>query len=233
MINIYLRDCMEAMAEMEDKAYDLAIVDPPYGIRNMNAGGRGMDGWTDWRGKEWDNARPTKDYFDELFRVSKNQFIWGGNYFELPPTKCLIVWDKGQRDFSLADGEVAWGSFDKSLRILTYSRAQANLEAKIHPTQKPVKLYEWLLKNYAKPGDKILDTHGGSCSIAIACYNLGFDIDIFEIDEDYFKSGVERLEQHKKQVRLFDLDSLPLKDNQLQCGKGDKETGDYSNDSLF
>jgi len=202
MIEIFHRDCMEAMKEMPDKAYDLAIVDPPYGIGAENHAGPEKHGWTQWTKKAWDKNPPSRKYFDELFRVSKNQLIWGGNYFELPPTKCLIVWDKGQRDFSLADGEVAWGSFDKALRILTYSRAQANLETKIHPTQKPVKLYEWLLKNYAKPGDKILDTHLGSGSIAIACDNMGFDLVGFEIDREYYEAAIRRLDEHRKQQRF-------------------------------
>jgi len=194
---------MTAMGRMKDNEFSLAIVDPPYGIGAENHAGQEKHGWTQWTKKAWDNNPPSRAYFDELFRVSKNQLIWGGNYFELPPTKCLIVWDKGQRNFSLADGEVAWGSFDKTLRILTYSRAQANLEAKIHPTQKPVKLYEWLLKNYAKEGDKILDTHLGSGSSAIAAYNLGFDFVGYEIDVDYFNAASERLEEHKRQQRLF------------------------------
>ncbi|HEY6018523.1 MAG TPA: DNA methyltransferase [Candidatus Paceibacterota bacterium] len=200
---LYNCDCMEYMRGLPDKAFDLAIVDPPYGIGADNHAGPEKHGWRQWPKKEWDKSIPEKLYFSELFRVSKNQIIWGGNYFVLPPTRCLIVWDKGQRDFSLADGEIAWSSFDKNLRIWTYSRAQANLETKIHPTQKPVKLYEWLLTNYAKPGQRILDTHLGSMSSVIACLNMGFEIVGCELDADYFKAGCERVQQSQAQLRMF------------------------------
>jgi len=197
---------MIGMARYPDKWFELAIVDPPYGV-NLS-GGRGNNGWTDR--EYWDKARkgwnlniPTKEYFLELQRVSNNQIIWGGNYFDLPVSQCWLIWDKGQRDFSLADGEMAWTSFDRAMRIFDYSRSLANHENKYHPTQKPVKLYEWLLKNYAKQGDKILDTHLGSGSSAIACYNLDFDMVGFEIDESYYDGACKRLEEHKKQQRLF------------------------------
>lgn len=134
--------------------------------------------------------------------MSKNQIIWGGNYFELPPNRCFLIWDKGETMYGrdCADCEMAWTSFNKLARI--YKLNPIQLE-RIHPTQKPVKLYEWLLLNYAKQGDKILDTHGGSMSIAIACHNLGFDLDLFEIDKDYFDAGKKRLEEHRKQQGLF------------------------------
>ena len=206
MLDIRNCDNMELMAQFPDNHFDLAIVDPPYGIKNMNAGGRGMNGWSDWRGKEWDNAIPTNEYFNELKRVSKNQIVWGGNYFSLEPTKCWIIWDKGQRDFSLADGEMAWTSFDKAMRIFELSRGAANAENKIHPTQKPVKLYEWILSKFAKEGDKILDTHLGSMSIAIACADYGFELVGCELDPDYYNAGIKRLQNHLSQTKInFDI----------------------------
>lgn len=203
----YNMDCMEGMKQFPDKYFELAIVDPPYGV-NLS-GGRGNSGWSN---KDfWDKARdgwnlkvPSKEYFNELFRVSKNQIIWGGNYFDLAPSQCWLIWDKGQRNFSLADGEMAWTSFDKAMRIYTLSRAAANQEDKIHPTQKPVKLYEWLLIKYAKKGDKILDTHVGSASSLIACHELGFGYIGFELDADYFNEATERLEKVRSQMSLFD-----------------------------
>jgi len=193
---------MEAMAEMPDKAYDLAIVDPPYGIgMHGQIGKKKGETGNKWAGGTWDCATPGRTYFDELMRVTHNQIIWGGNYFDLPPTRCFVVWDKVQR-ISMADCEMAWTSFHTSARIFDSSRS--NLQGfrnpgRFHPTEKPVDLYEWLLKNYAKPGDKILDTHGGSMSIAIACDIMGYDLDLYEIDKDYFEAGKARLEQHQRQ----------------------------------
>lgn len=201
-------DNMELMARYEDKYFDLAIVDPPYGI-NANKE-KEHNGWKDYGIKEWDNEIPKPEYFKELFRVSKNQIVWGGNYMteHLPPKMCWLLWDKGQRDFSLADGELAWTSFNKALRIFTMPRGSALADAKnnggkIHATQKPVKLYEWLLMNYAKEGDKILDTHLGSGSIGIACHNLGFDLTACELDTDYYNAAMKRINEHKQQKRLF------------------------------
>jgi len=201
-------DNMELMARYEDNHFDLAIVDPPYGIGANKE--KEHNGWKSYGVKEWDNDIPTREYFSELFRVSKNQIVWGGNYMTefLPPKMCWLMWDKGQRDFSLADGELAWTSFDKALRIFNMSRATAMQDAKkngskIHATQKPVKLYEWLLMNYAKQGDKILDTHLGSGSIAIACHNLGYDLTACELDKDYYGAAIKRIEQHKAQIRMF------------------------------
>ena len=207
MANIELihGDCMEGMANMKDKEYDLAIVDPPYGIDMDGNKGDSKNFFRQYEDKGWDLSTPNAKYFLELFRVSKNQIIWGGNYFlnYLEATPCMLIWDKTQRDFSFADAEIAWTSFQSSVRIFTQNRNFLHLEDKIHPTQKPVKLYEWLLKNYAKEGDRILDTHGGSMSIAIACYNLDFDLTLFELDEDYYKAGIARFEEHKRQQRLF------------------------------
>jgi site-specific DNA-methyltransferase (adenine-specific) len=205
-------DCLEFMASVPDKFYDLAIVDPPYGI--------GEDGGNKKRKrkkdnhkqivkhlkKDWDDKKPNEIYFKELFRVSKNQIIWGGNYFSenLPSKMGWVFWNKLiGGDFS--DGELAWTSWNKALRMFTYSYHGDTKggHTRIHPTQKPIKLYEWLLINYAKEGDKILDTHGGSQSNRIACFNLGFELDIIELDKDYFDQGNKRFEQHKKQLTLF------------------------------
>ena len=199
MINLYQGDCMEAMAKMKDNEYDLAIVDPPYGIGISNNPVRQKQ---DKKG--WDNKTPNKEYFTELKRVSKNQIIWGGNYFLnwLNSSRCFIIWDKKQPEkFSLAMCEMAWTSFDANAKI--YRRSIHAEQGKIHPTQKPVKLYEWLLMNYAQPNDKILDTHGGSMSIALACHNLGFDLDLWELDEDYHKAGTKRYNNHILQQKLF------------------------------
>lgn len=196
MINLYNGDSLEAMKMMEDNQYDLAIVDPPYGI--------GMDGNNNWSGskhefKDWDNDVPSKEYFNELMRISKNQIVWGANHFisRMPyDSKCWLIWDKKNDGFSFADGEMAWASFDTAVRFFRYHRGQQT-DKRIHPTQKPVALYKWLLKNYAKPGQTILDTHGGSMSIAIACYDMGFYLDCWELDKDYYKDAVKRFEAHK------------------------------------
>ena len=205
---IYNQACLEAMKEMKDNQFDLAIVDPPYGIgaSEMTMGSGKNKKYK--KGKKWDNETPTQKYFNEIQRVSKNQIIWGGNYFadKLKPTRCYIFWDKGiNGDCDFADGELAWCSFDKVLRKapIRYKGFLGADNIRIHPTQKPVKLYEWLLMNYAKEGDTILDTHLGSGSIAIACHNLGYDLTGYEIDKEYFKAAKKRIEQHKQQTRLF------------------------------
>ena len=209
-ITITNEDNMALMARYPDNYFDLAIVDPEYGIGANKE--KAHNGWKDYGIKEWDNERPKLEYFIEVQRVSKNQIIWGGNYFAdlLPPKMCWLLWDKGQRDFSLADGELAWTSFDKALRIFTMPRGSAlsdanNSGGKIHPTQKPVKLYEWLLDNYAKEGDKILDTHLGSGSIAIACHNRKFELTACELDSDYYKAAIKRIQARVDSLDLFDL----------------------------
>jgi site-specific DNA-methyltransferase (adenine-specific) len=212
MIKITNEDNMELMARYEDNHFELAIVDPPYGIgadKAQNTGGEKF-GYKKYKETDWDSEIPNKEYFTELFRVSKNQIVWGGNYMTdfLPPKMCWLMWDKGQRDFSLADGELAWTSFDKALRIFTMARGSALADAnrnggKLHPTQKPVRLYEWLLMNYAKEGDKILDTHLGSGSIALACHNLGFDLTACELDKDYYNASLKRLKEHQAQIKMF------------------------------
>jgi len=207
-IELYNMDCMEAMKDMPDNAFDLAIVDPPYGINFAKT--HTGNGWIVRESKDWDKEIPTAEYFAELRRVSKNQIIWGANYMteHLPPSMGWIFWDKGQRNFSLADGELAYTSYQRALRVFTMPRGAHKAEddktgGKIHPTQKPVKLYEWLLTNYAKEGDKIIDTHLGSGSIAIACHNLKFNPIGYELDTEYYKAAVKRLEQHRKQLQLF------------------------------
>jgi site-specific DNA-methyltransferase (adenine-specific) len=202
---LYNMDCMEGMAQFPDKYFELAIVDPPYGIKiNMNMGRKKGERKKHVE-KDWDNGIPPQEYFDELFRVSVNQIVWGGNYFPLPLTKAWIFWDKEVPDgVSFADGELAWTSFDKTLvkAKVPYSGFVGS-EGKIHPTQKPVKLYEWLLTHYAKPGDKILDTHVGSASSLVACHKLGYDFIGFEIDKDYWQAATDRLEAHRAQQSLF------------------------------
>ena len=197
--HFYSMDCMEAMKEIPDKYFDLAIVDPPYGISITDSGRLGKYNKNDNR---WDDDVPTDEYFKELFRVSKNQIIWGGNYFVLPATRCYVIWDKKQPEgLSFAMSEFAWTSFDRSAK--TFYRSPMQDKNRFHPTQKPVALYEWLLNNYAKQGDKILDTHVGSASSLIACHNLGFDYVGFELDTDYYNQATKRLERHKSQLNLF------------------------------
>ena len=148
----------------------------------------------------WDVA-PGEDYFKELFRISRNQIIWGGNYFDLPPTRCFLIWRKINvpEKFSMAMAEYAWTSFNGNAKVFDYSAV--GQKGRFHPTQKPPELYKWILTNYAKQGDKILDTHVGSASSLIACYDMGFDYVGFEIDEEYYKQATKRLEEEKAQVR--------------------------------
>ena len=203
MITATNEDCMDLLKRTPDDYYELSIVDPPYGI-DINSSGR--LGHYGGKGKKWDNEIPNELYFNELKRVSKEQVIWGGNYFELPPTRCFLIWDKKQPEgVSFASCELAWTSFNQSAKTF-YQRPQNADNVRIHPTQKPVKLYEWILMNYAKEGDKILDTHRGSASLDIACHNLGFDLVTCELDTDYFNDGNKRLKQHQnQQVINFEL----------------------------
>lgn len=202
-------DCMELMARYPDKYFDLSIVDPPYGI--------GIDGQKksinknpkhnrkEHKQKNWDNSIPNKEYFLELQRVSKNQIIWGGNYFTeyLKPTKAWIFWYKGQNDLTMSDGEMAWTSFDMVTRQVSINRAQLIKQNTFHPTEKPYKLYKWLLDKYAKQGDKILDTHLGSGSSRIAAYSMGFDFVGCELDKEYFEAQEKRFNKFKSQLTLF------------------------------
>jgi len=211
-------DNMELMARYPDNYFDLAIVDPPYGINiqkmNYTQSTRGgIAKRKDYSSVgNWDSETPKKEYFDELFRVSKNQIIWGGNYFELPLTKSWIVWDKKTEDKysnDFADCELAWNSFDKPAKIVRYlwsGMLQPDMKDKqkrIHPTEKPYQLYRWVLDKYAKQGDKILDTHLGSGSIAIACHDYKFDLTACELDKEYFDKAMQRIENHKAQLKLF------------------------------
>ena len=202
----YNIDCMDGMKQFPDKYFDLAIVDPPYGI-GMGGGqiGNSKTDYKQFAGN--DDKIPDKEYFIELFRISKNQIIWGGNYMIqfLTPSSCWICWDKIQPEkFTMAMCEFAWTSFDSPAKIYKKRIVGAD-DYRIHPTQKPVALYEWLLNNYAKKGDKILDTHVGSASSLIACYNLGFDYVGFELDKDYYRLASKRLEDVKAQVSIFDF----------------------------
>jgi len=197
-------DCMEMLRKCPDKHFDLAIVDPPYGLDITNIWGAEKYGYKQWERKDWDKQPPEDEYFQQLFRVSKNQIIWGGNYFNLPPTKCLIIWDKGQREFTLTDAEIAWTSFNKAIRIIDLPRALANREERIHPTQKPVEIYRYLLKQFAKPGDLILDTHVGSGSSIIACIELGFNYYGCEIDKDYYEAAKKRIAKAFRKYELFE-----------------------------
>jgi site-specific DNA-methyltransferase (adenine-specific) len=200
MIQITNEDNMELMARYPDKYFDLAIVDPPYGI-DINSSGR--LGHYGGKGKKWDSDIPNDTYFKQLFRVSQNQIIWGGNYFYLPPTRCFLIWDKQQpEDVSFSSCEFAWTSFNLSAKTF-YKRPQNANVQRIHPTQKPVALYKWLLHKYAKQGDKILDTHLGSGSIAIACHDYKFDLTACELDKEYFDKAMERLNNHMAQQKLF------------------------------
>ena len=211
-IEITNEDNMELMTRYPDNYFDLAIVDPPYGIgagsTSFKSGTRKKADF--FRENDWDNDIPNEQYFKELKRVSKNQIIWGANYMTrfLDGSKGWIFWDKKTGDNSYGDGELAFTSFDKALK--KYDRYWSGANAKergdldrVHPTQKPISLYEWLLMNYAKEGDKILDTHLGSGSIAIACHNLGFELTACELDKDYYEASIKRIKNHIAQQRLF------------------------------
>ena len=195
-------DCMEYMKTCKDNEFDLAIVDPPYGISVNKSGRLGHYGG---KGKKWDKETPNQDYFTELFRVSKNQVIWGGNYFVLPPCKCFLIWDKSQPEsVSFAMAEFAWASFNSSAKTY-YQRPQNMDEQRIHPTQKPIKLYQWILDKYAKPTDKILDTHLGSASSAIAAHYFGCDFTGLELDKDYFDESQKRFKDATAQTDMFGM----------------------------
>ena len=207
---VYNEDCMLGMARYPDKYFDLAIVDPPYGIDMANKI-NSVTGGIKHNAKDWDKYTPTQEYWDELFRVSKNQIIWGGNYFMSKiqrDSPCWIFWDKNNGDSLFADGELAWTSFDSPVRLakIHWCGSAAKHETgqnKIHPTQKPIKLYDWLLMKYAKPNDLILDTHLGSGSSRIAAYKGGFNFVGFEIDQEYYEKQEKRFNDFKSQLRLF------------------------------
>lgn len=219
-ISIYNCDCMELLRQTPDNYYSLALVDPPYGIDHANKAGK-MSGQKygnaaakkkTYTSKDWDLKTPEEKYWIELFRVSKNQIIWGGNYFPLPLVKGWIIWDKKTEDKysnDFADCELAWSSFDRPAKIVRYLWSgmlqpdMKNKQKRIHPTEKPYQLYKWCLENYAKQGDKILDTHLGSGSIAIACHDYGFDLTACELDKEYFDKAMQRINNHVAQQKLF------------------------------
>lgn len=234
----YNMDCMDGMKQFPDKYFDLAIVDPPYGDgggavetarqeqirRSVRQVSQERDStgkctrtggtWASKFGKKiisWDTA-PKQDYFKELFRVSRNQIIWGGNYFNLPPTRCFLIWRKTNvpEKFSMAMCEYAWTSFNDNAKMFEYSAV--GQKGRFHPTQKPVELYQWILSNYAQHGDKILDTHVGSASSLIACRESGFQYVGFEIDEEYFKMAQERLQAVEAQMNIFDYAFNPYQE---------------------
>ena len=201
-------DNMQLMAKYKDNHFDLAIVDPPYGLgidgQKENKKGKKSDRKYH-KQKQWDKTIPNKEYFEELQRVSKNQIIWGANYFVehlTKGTKGWVVWFKGQIGLTMSDCELAYSSFQKATRVVNINRVDLLKQNTIHPTEKPIRLYQWLLMNYAKKGDKILDTHLGSGSIAIACHNLGYDLTACELDKEYYNAAMKRINQHKQQLRI-------------------------------
>lgn len=207
-INIYNCDCMELLKQTPDKYYELCITDPPYNIggdslhsnRALKSTGKLKNRALNLYCTKWDNIAPTKEYFTELKRVSKNWIIWGGNYFELGKARCFIAWDKCQTWENFSQVELAYTSFNMPSSLFRFDNKTGD---KIHPTQKPVALYNWVLNKYAKPNDKILDTHLGSGSIAIACHDLGYELTACELDEEYYQKAIDRIENHVKQLRLF------------------------------
>ena len=217
MIDLKNQDCLEAMRQMTDNQFDLAIVDPPYGIDVANDSRFGKKGnkaaakTKDYEKKDWDKGVPTQEYFEQLFRVSKNQIIWGINYYPFDfLTGGRLFWDKDvPQDYTKSKGEIAYKSFGHGVdlvKITWHGMLQydmKNKEQRIHPTQKPVRLYEWILDKYTKEGQTILDTHLGSGSIALACHNRGYSLTGFEIDKEYFDAAQKRLEIHQSQLTMF------------------------------
>ena len=211
-LSFYNADNLEIMRGFKDKEFDLAIVDPPYGLERFKKANEETTGvyakrgsWKHKGDKNWNNEKPMDEYWKQLFRVSKNQIIWGANNFELPPTEYFCVWDKVQYMPNFASAEYAWVSMGlkKPAKVFTYSIHKHNHTDKIHPTQKPVALYKWLLQNYAHEGDKIFDSHFGSLSIGIACHDLHFELTASELDKEYYELGKNRLMWHQKQLNIF------------------------------
>lgn len=202
---VFNMDCMAGMKQYPDKYFDLAIVDPPHGIGvNHNMGRRKGDKPSEFKAAYWDKEPPSAEYFTELFRISNNQIVWGANHFisRMPKdSSCWLMWDKGfSEDVSFAQFEMAWTSFDSVAKKYDKPSVQQD---RIHPTQKPIVLYKWLLKSYAEPSQKILDTHLGSGSSRIAAHEMGFDFTGFEIDKDYFEAQQKRFQQYKSQLKIF------------------------------
>lgn len=224
---VFNEDCMIGMHRYPDKYFDLAVVDPPYGGGGCGFSGKERFGGHFDRYREdfqdrrrmgekvrkkiiaWDNA-PGKEYFDELFRVSKQQIIWGGNYFPLPPCRCFLIWEKTNipEKFTMAQCEYAWTSLKDNAKIFKFSSLRSKGEAHFHPTEKPVALYTWIFQNYAKPGDKILDTHLGSGSSRIAAYEQDLDFVGFELEKSYFDAQEERFQTHISQLSLFHMEEF-------------------------
>jgi len=204
-------DFHDILRELPDKCVDLLLTDPPYGIdiigQRIKKDPYKKHGFAQFAMKDWDDERPTKEDFKEMIRVSKNQVIWGGNYFAdlLPASQGWLVWNKGQRNFSLADGELAWTSYDKALRVYDYSRSKALKDGKIHPTQKPVALFQWVLNLRTQKGDLILDCYSGSGTTAVACHNTGRNFICIERDSEYYAKSIERLENIQAQMRFITL----------------------------
>ncbi len=201
-VKLYLGDCLEILPTLAAGSVDAVITDPPYGIKIISAGGRGMNGWRDFRADgEWDKIRPRKEVFDLMLKLGKVVIVWGGNYFTdyLPPTQQWLIWDKGQRDFSLADGEMAWSSQDKAMRIFSYPRAAMLKENGLHPTQKPIALMRWCIDLSTKRGDTVLDPFMGSGTTGVACVQTGRNFIGIEINENYFKIAEKRIKQAQMQ----------------------------------
>jgi len=208
-IQITNEDNMKLMARYPDNYFDLAIVDPPYGLGmatvsnpSSKNGNSQQKFFNDLKNKQWDNSTPNKKYFDELKRVSKNQIIWGGNYMveHIGNTKCILIWDKMTYIPTMSQFEFAFCSMNKHPQLIKINSNDINRQ---HPTQKPVALYKWILDKYAKQGDKILDTHLGSGSIAIACHDYGFELTACELDAEYYQKAIERIKSHTSQLNLF------------------------------
>lgn len=206
---VHLIDCMDFMKDLPDNAYDLAIVDPPYGIGVKTNMGRRAGVRNDNPPAKWDDESPSVEYYNELRRISRNQIVWGANHFisKMPiDSACWLMWDKGfSHDVSFAQFELAWTSLDGTCKKFDLSPNQIG---RIHPTQKPIALYKWILQNYAKPGQIIFDSHVGSGSIRIACHDFGFDFEGCEIDEDYWEAQEERYKRHAAQGELFGADEI-------------------------
>ena len=204
-VKLYQGDCLEILPTLEAGSVDAVITDPNYGINNMHAGGRGINGWRDFRNDtNWDKDRPSKIAFDLMLAIAKTAVIWGGNYFTdyLPPSMCWLVWDKGQRDFSLADGEMAWTNQDKAMRIFTYPRAAMLKENGLHPTQKPIALMKWCIEMFTQEGDTILDPFMGSGTTGVACVQTGRNFIGIEIDPTYYAIAEKRIARAQLQIRM-------------------------------
>lgn len=217
---LYNMDCMEGMATFPDKYFDIAICDPPYGIGISNSAEIGYKGKNKFKRKQWDNEIPPPEYFAELERVAQHRIIWGGNYFPLPPTRCFVVWNKGEgfKGRTFAEAELAWTDYDRNAKVYTRDPlAMRDYDGKIHPTQKPVPLYQYLLNEFGTPGMRILDTHAGSASSLIACYRMGFSFVGFEIDADYYAAALARLDMERAQVSMFDEINRKLTGGVTDC----------------